>query len=304
MHQFSKHGIKDKCYAVFGYRGDNPSDHIVNLSKKYNIFWYKDERNLAAEHFYIPSIRPHILKKFFKDKPDLGKNVFYHDSDILLVQLPKFENLLKDEVSYLSDTISYIGYNYIKECSDRYKQKYPELPENDILSMMCVCADISEDTLKKNQENSGGAQYLLKNIDSTFWEDVEDLSLRLYDFLKTYEETYPIEHHIQSWTSDMWAVLWTYWKRGNETKVVPELDFSWATNSVEEYHSKPIFHLAGVTESDSKDKFYKGKYIQKHIFNEYRNDKTIFDHISPQNATYEYVKVIKDACLQEIDSDV
>jgi hypothetical protein len=207
--------------------------------------------------------------------------------------------MLNDNIGYLSDTISYIGYNYIKECSDRYKQKYPELPENDLLSLMCTCANISEELVQNNQENSGGAQYVLKNIDSEFWEDCEILTVRLFDFLKTYEHTYPIDHHIQSWTSDMWSILWTYWKRGNITKVVPELDFSWATNNVKDYNSKPIFHLAGVTNDDSSDKFYKGLYVSKNVFEEYKKDKSIFDHISPENATYEYVKVIKEYCDQD-----
>lgn len=294
LYQFSKLGIQDRCYAVFGYTDDEPSKYIVELSKKYNIVWYKDERDFSKKNHYIPSIRPHILKKFFKDRPDLGKNVFYHDSDIFLVRLPKFELLLEDSHAYVSDTISYIGYDYIKECSKRYKDKYPELQDEDIFKKMCQCIDVSEDLIKSNQENSGGCQYLLKNIDSKFWLNVENDCVKLYNMLKTYEEKYPIDNHIQSWTTDMWCVLWNYLKIGRTVKVHSELNFSWATSNISDYYSNPIFHLAGVTDEISNDKFYKGKYINKNIFREYTNNKNIFDHISPYNATYEYVNIIKE----------
>ena len=295
MYQFSKHGIKDKCYAIFGYT-DKPSDYIINLSKTYNIFWYKDGRKNKN---YSPAIRPHILKKFFKDKPELCKNVFYHDSDIFLVKLPNFELLLNDDIGYLSDTISYIGYNYIKECSTRYKSKYPKLPHNDILTKMCKCVGISEDLVKENESNSGGAQYILKNIDWTFWRNVEIRCYDLYDMLKNYESKYPIDHHIQSWTTDMWCVLWEYWKLGKKTLIHSELDFSWATDSRADYYKKNIFHLAGVT-SDQKAVFYKGNYASKNVLEVYKNNKSLFDDISTNSSTFEYVNIIKEV----VDSKV
>jgi len=294
MYQFAKQGIKDKCYAVFGYTGNGPSQYIVNLAKKYNIAWYKDERNHNTPNFYIPSIRPHILKRFFKDRPELGKNVFYHDSDIFLVKLPPFELMLKDDVAYLSDTVSYIGYDYIVECSKRYKKKYPELVDNDLFKKMCQCVGISENLVKENQENSGGAQYLLKNIDGAYWEDVEATCFKMYNMLKKYEAKYPIPDHIQSWTTDMWAVLWHYWKRGNKTAIHPELDFSWATDSRKNYREKNIFHLAGVTEESPKNIFFKGKYTDTNVLALYRKNPKLFDNISHDSSTFEYVSVIKE----------
>ena len=70
------------------------------------------------------------------------------------------------------------------------------------------------------------SHYLLKNVDSTYWEQVELNANALFKLLKNYESSYPIEHHIQSWTAGMWAELWTYWKRGNQTRVHKTLDFS------------------------------------------------------------------------------
>jgi hypothetical protein len=291
LYQFAKQGIKDKCYAVFGYTGNKPSAYIQNLAKRYNVVWYQDTR---TNKNYIPSIRPHVLKKFFKEYPNLGKNVFYHDSDIFIQKLPPFEEMLKDDVAYLSDTVSYIGYNYIADCSRRYKSKYPELLDDDIFTKMCECVDIPEQLVKENQKNSGGAQYLLKNVSEEYWAKSEESGIKLYDMLKKYEQKYPIDHHIQSWTAGMWAELWEYWKQGKKTQIHSELDFSWATNDRKAYHSKNIFHLAGVTESSPKNIFFKGKYINRNVLEDYKHNKQIFDNISSDSATIEYTNMIKE----------
>ena len=291
LYQFAKHGIKDKCYAVFAYYGKGPSQYIQDLAKTYNIRWYKDERPSSG---YIPSVRPHVLKKFFKEHPELGKNVFYHDSDIFLVKMPPFEEMLKDDVGYLSDTISYIGHDYIVECSKRYKAKHPELPDNDILQKMCDCIGISVDLVKQNEKNSGGAQYLLKGIDEQYWQDAETDCYKLFNMMKAYEKKYPIDHHIQTWTTDMWCVLWEYWKRGKETRIHKELAFSWATDSRLTYHKRNIFHLAGITESSPKTHFFKGRYKDTNIFDRFRENPQMFDDISEDSITIEYTNVIKE----------
>jgi hypothetical protein len=294
LYQFSKHGISDRCYALFGYKGSSPSTYVTTLAKKYpNIKFYKDERK---QNNYSPTIRPHILAKFFREFPSFGKNIFYHDSDIFLTKLPRFDLMLlpNDNTSYVSNTISYIGYEYIKECSNRYCSKHPSLPQLDIFIGMCNIIGIDQILVTKNQNNSGGAQYLLKNIDASFWEDCETKCDELYSYLSEYEKIYPITHHIQKWTTDMWVVLWLYWKRGGNTLIHKELDFSWATSTVKEYNNLNIFHLAGITDNNSSDKFYKGKFTKVTIFDAYINNPNIFNNINKNNATYLYTEVIKE----------
>jgi hypothetical protein len=297
MYQFSKHSIPN-CYAVFGYI-DKPSPKALALSEKYPglIHFYKDERT-SDQKIYVPSIRPHILKKFFQEFPELGKEVFYHDSDIFLVSLPDFPSLLQDEFGYVSDTISYIGYNYLKDVSNRYKKKYPDLPDNDLIHKMVELFDMEESLIQQNELHSGGAQYLLKNIDSTFWVEVENKCNALYKLFKEYEKKYPIDHHIQSWATDMWCVLWTYWKQGKQTRVHKTLDFSWATSGIREYYEKNIFHLAGITSELEKTHFYKGAYAYKDVISECRRNPSMFDYVSPTNATYEYIQVLKEYVQQ------
>jgi hypothetical protein len=293
LYQFNKHHIIDYCYAVFGYENNEPSDYVKNMmSSNKNIITYKDTRSSETKR-YSPSIRPHLLSKFFKDNPELGKNVFYHDSDIFLVKLPKFELMLNNNIAYLSDTISYIGYDYLKDCGTRYKEKH-NVSELDLLNNMCRIINIHPDLVKKNQNNSGGAQYLFKNIEYTYWDECENLSIKLYDFFCEYEKKYPIVHHVQKWCAGMWVELWNYWRRGGYTKIHKELDFSWATGTVADYNSLNIFHLAGVTNDNKHDKFHKGMYTKQLVFDSYIKDNTIFNHISNNNATYEYCKIIKE----------
>lgn len=294
LYQFAKHNIGEYCYALFGYTGISPSKYVQDLMKSNpNIIAYKDTRSVTTK-VYIPTIRPYLLKKFFSDRPDLGKNVFYHDSDIFLVKLPRFDLMLNDNISYLSDTVSYIGYEYLKKCGDRYNDKHKTISNIDLIEGMCKTININYDLVMNNDKNSGGAQYLLKNIDSTFWAECENLCVSLYDYFCKYEIKYPIEHHVQKWCTDMWCVLWNYWKRGGITRIHKELDFSWATSSVDDYNRLNIFHLAGITNNNSKDKFHKGAYTNKLVFDEYIKNPNIFNHISQTNATFEYCNIIKE----------
>jgi hypothetical protein len=304
LYQFAKHGpeIASRCYALLGYRGDQPSAGAQQLAAKVkatgaHVFCYKDSRNLSVPNFYIPSIRPHLLKQFFAVHPELGTNVFYHDSDIFLVRLPRFDLLLgdSDKINYVSDTISYIGYDYLKGCADRYQAKHPELRTNDLIQTMCDCVGISAETVKANQAGSGGAQYLLKNVDAAFWIEAETACQTLYSTTANYDRDHKIDSGgLQVWTADMWVVLWLVWKRGSTTQIHKELDFSWATYSVMDYHKYPIFHLAGITGDNCKGKFYKGAYTNRNVITEYLKNKSLFDDIDKNSATYEYVALIKE----------
>jgi len=150
------------------------------------------------------------------------------------------------------------------------------------------------DLVKQNQAGSGGAQYLLKNTTAADWAEAELLCQSLYNCLVDYDKRYPLDTRIQLWTAEMWVVLWLVWKQGAKTKVHKELDFSWATYSVTDYHKSPIFHLAGVTGDNCKGKFYKGAYTNKNVITEYLRNKSLFDDIDKNSATYEYVKLIKE----------
>lgn len=226
-------------------------DKLANYYNTVRFFLYQDTRQQPIK--YISSIRPNILKQHFKIHSELENEViFYHDCDILFTRKPNFTHLLNDNIWYLSNTNSYINYDYIISKGQ------------DVYDKMCQIIGINPLIPKLMNSNSGGAQYILKNLDYEFWDKVEEDSERLYykiTQLNTNKKVNNSEYHeLQIWCADMWAVLWNGWLKGNETKVTPELDFSWATDPIEKWNEYLIYHNAGVTCS-CNGMFYKGNYI-------------------------------------------
>ena len=296
VHNFKSLGIDPKqIHVIFSL--PNGSKERTESSKRLdnlgcNIHFYKDNRNKKS---YIPSIKPYLVSRWIKDYPKLGKLIFLHDADIIFRELPDFDSLLKDEISYLSDTIGYIGYNYIKDCCDRYERQYPSSEKLQLLQEMCDVVGIDIDVVKENQPNSGGGQYLLKNTNFELWDKIYLDCTPLYDQMNDYQKRFPINPgQIQFWTAEMWSMLWNIWKFGIETKVVKELEFSWATDTISRYEQTPILHMAGVTDNLKKTKFYKGEYINVNPIEKLKENPNHFDYIDSNSCTIKYIDIMKD----------
>ena len=224
------------------------------LASYYNavrFFFYEDTRKKPWN--YISSIRPNVLKQHFKAHPELKEDViFYHDCDIVFSKNPDFSKFLNDNIWYLSDTNSYINHSYITSKG------------LDIYQKMIDIVGIDPLIPKLMNSNSGGAQYILKNVDETFWEKVENDAEKIYTEISLMNGEKklndPSYHELQIWCADMWAVLWNGWYFGHETKVVPELNFTWATDKNEDFYNKTIYHNAGAT-CGCERQFYKANYI-------------------------------------------
>lgn len=301
VHNFIDKGVNpNQIHVLFVIvDGDVPSEQSLEL-REYgvNVHHYVDDRKNKE---YIPSLRPLILSKWLKDNPQFSKCYFYHDSDIIFRVLPDFNSLIDDNICYLSDTTSYIGYNYIKECGDRYETEHNNLPKDKLITTMCDIIGVDIETVEKNQKNSGGAQYLLKNAGHEFWDKVYDDSENLYQMLIRFHKTYPIPHGLQIWTSDMWAVLWNLWYLDKETRVTDKLSFSWATDTVDQYNHNIILHMAGVTPDLKQTKFYKGDFININPIELLKNNDSIFDYIDNNSSTKKYIEVIESMIKNKSD---
>lgn len=299
-HNFIEKGIDPKnIHVLFAMVSNNtPSEQSLELKKLgVNVHHYEDTRK---DRFYIPSLRPMVLSRWLKDNPELSKCYFYHDSDIIFRVLPNFEKLLSDNIVYLSDTISYIGYNYIEECCKRYETYHPKSKKNQLLEEMTNVIGISIDCVKDNQQNSGGAQYLMKDIGHEFWDKVFKDCIDLYNAMRRYHMNFPISPgEIQMWTSDMWAVLWNIWLFKKETKVTKELNFSWATDTIDQYEKKPILHMAGVTDDLKSTKFYKGEFIDVNPLEKLKENINFFDYVEKNSTTIKYVELLKSIVKKE-----
>ena len=151
---------------------------------------------------------------------------------------------------------------------------------------------------KLMNSNSGGAQYILKNVNATFWDKVEkDCENLFYEITqinnikKQQDSTY---HELQIWCADMWAVLWNAWINGYETKVIPEMDFCWATDNINDWDIKTIFHNAGVTCSCGRQ-FYKAQYRDSLPYN--IEQESYRDNVCGYNYVKEVIETSKKTVL-------
>jgi hypothetical protein len=201
---------------------------------------------------------------------------------------------LNDEVSYLSDTVGYIGYNYIMDCCERYESKHPNSNKGQLISEMAEVIGVDVETIKENQENSGGGQYLIKNTTCELWDKIYKDSNTMYDQMMDYQKRFPINPgQIQFWTAEMWSLLWNLWMYGFETKITSEFEFCWATDDVNKYNKMPILHMAGVTHELKTTKFFKGDYINIDPIEELRKNPNVFDYIDSNSSTIKYIENMK-----------
>jgi hypothetical protein len=260
INNFIKHGINPNnidILVAWNPNDDTSKPETIEMWNKlathYNMvrfFFYEDTREKPIN--YISSIRPNIIKQHFRKHPELQyEAIFYHDCDIVFTKKPNFDQFLDDDIWYLSDTNSYINYDYIMSKGQ------------DVYDKMCEIVKMPKMIPKLLNEHSGGAQYILKNVDWTYWDKVErDCEKLFYEITQLNTEKKiadPSHHELQIWCADMWAVLWNAWAKGHETLVVDEMKFCWGTDSPNRWEETTIYHNAGITCSCG-GKFYKANY--------------------------------------------
>jgi hypothetical protein len=273
MNNFKKLGYDKYAIYVIAKRNRMKSTVLKNIMRKskFTFYVYEDER---TDFSYPSSVRPHVLKKLFSDNPDFEKETFFYiDPDVIFRKKLRFSDIEKNDTWYLSDTRAYIDSKYIKSKG------------NELFERMCKVVGISPEVVEQNDDNAGGAQYLMKNVNSQFWEKVESDSVRLYNLMRRTEKHYKPENPIQAWTADMWAVLWNAWYFGHETKIVKRFDFAWATDMIAKWDKVNIYHNAGAV-GNGNEIFTKTKY-QKSPFNQEID-------CSDQYCCFNYVKEIKE----------
>lgn len=288
IHNFIKNEISPEyIHIVSAYTEDIPTEWLKLQDKfrEVKFFFYEDKRQTPV---YTSSIRPHILKQHFKEHQYLtDAAIFYHDCDVILTKPIPWEQFRQDDVWYLSDTISYIGANYIKS------KKYG------IYERMCEIVGIPQEIPEKNELDSGGAQYIMKNVTYEFWDKVERDSEALYQFFMNHLKAFPQSetyHPIQMWTADMWAVLWNAWYFKHETKVVKEMDFIWPGHMITDWDTKYIFHNAGVMGPHTDPGlFYKALYTNTLPYNinltDFKTDRCSYRYVE------EILNTAQNSCL-------
>ncbi|WP_142683048.1 galactosyltransferase-related protein [Chitinophaga polysaccharea] len=291
LFNFHQHKIPAENIHVLisynSYKGISPifKQFAIDHQNKAQFFFYEDTR---VDRNYIPSMRPHIIKKHFGACPFLNDaNIFYHDSDIIFRKLPDWKELCDGNTWYVSDTSSYLSVEYIKGIGDIVFQE------------MCEVLNMNRGLISSNSKKAGGAQYVLKRVNYQFWNkvesDCEKLFKHLIDNKERYEDIYchnigidkSSYRPIQDWCADMWAILWNGLHFGFNVEISGELDFCWPTDPLERWNETKILHNSGVTESMSDTYFYKGGFYNTTPYD------VPLTHVTSEKCTIKYVEAIR-----------
>lgn len=316
LYNFRRLGLSDKYHILVWkhanrVNGDTYEREWSTLQARYPEahFHYYEQQNNEVSNFiqsynYIPLLRPWLLAKHFKLHPDLiGDAILYLDSDVIFTKEVDFSHLIGDDTCYLSDTRSYIGYEYL---DSKVKDVLPEKLEeyktiNPVEGLANLFPYLTRKDAIANDKGAGGAQYLLKNIDYTFWEDVFRKSIEVKLYFRGLNRKYFKDEDtgFQSWCADMWSVLYNLWKRNQKTECPPEMDFAWATDNIDKWDKVNIYHDAGASPTSIKYKetFHSLFYKRDHAY--INNIRTPFEddfsHISKEYCSYMYVQELKAA---------
>jgi hypothetical protein len=258
LFNFSQLGIsREDIHVLIGYdpkRGlSQEFAEFIQINHQASFFTYPDLRKSKA---YLSSIRPHIIHQHFLAFQYLEDEfIFYHDSDILFRVLPDFNKLTHDDTWYASDTASYLNKQYIISTVGE-----------DIFTKMCNIVGVTPALVETNNENAGGAQYLIKYCKAGFWEKTEKDCENLYGLLEKHNAAQGFcEKHnkvqIQSWCTDMWVVWWNAILSGYMFRIHSELDFCWADSPIERWNTTKILHYTGIISRENLAIFRKTNYI-------------------------------------------
>lgn len=319
LHNFRKYGYTAHYHVLiflpkrFDNETANKREDWEELNSRYpeaKFFYYEDTENINQKWMtplgYIPLLRLYCLKKHFALYPELSKEViFYHDADIIFTKEFPFSSYMDDDICYLSNTRHYLGLEYldskIEHCLPDRKE---QLIAFDPVAKIANCASITREIIEKNQEGTGGAQYLLKNVDADFWEDCYTACINLkgtFNILLKYFKDSNTSY--QGFCSDMWAVLYTLWKRGYTTQCPTDFDFSWGTDVIEKVDKTYIYHNAGISSKimdmngEKTVMFYKGNYANNK--NTPFTNKEYLEIVSPKYANKVYANEILEIINQQ-----
>lgn len=321
INNLRKYNLSDKL-KVLVYWEQTETKFSVNLqwlvlSRKYPevefAFYRNDDADLPLsiiKNVYVSALRPYCLKKYWTAHPELkDKAVFYLDSDVVFIKHPNLDELINNDICYVSNTRGYLGIEYM-----RNKALEAGLDQDHFIEIAAKIVGIDKEVIIANDEHCGGAQYLLKGITADFWEKVQQdcilirnrfkvENIRHFQELGAKRPDKNVENAgIQSWCADMWAVLYNLYYYNLKVEAPEQLEFIWSTDRLDhvpEY--KTILHNAGVGPDNNSFLFDKIRYRYGNPYMDKWPFEEDFGYVSSEYASSLYVKEIKDTYKQYIN---
>ena len=247
---FASLGIEEDLIILLATEGEPSADaQHLKAHTSAQVHFIPDTR---ADRSYAPSVQFFLYSRFFETHK-IGQPYMLVDSDVILMRPLKVDHLLADDIVYMSDTRSYLGFEYLMSKGEEQ------------LATMARMVGIGPGDVWVNDDGAGGAQTIMKGHETpTFWKKVEADALMLYKYMTIREPLWQGDGYpIQRWTAGMWAFLWNLWLSGAKTVCAPELAFCWGSDPVYTKQRARILHLAGVTSEMRETHFYKGDYMNK-----------------------------------------
>jgi hypothetical protein len=308
LHNLRKYGLSDKYTALIWHHDDRAGkqvffdewNQLINDYPEAEFVTYQDETGelsrLIKMMNYIPLLRPWLLSKYFKDRPELSDYaILYMDSDVVFTKKPNFDDLINDQTCYLSDTKSYIAASYFdsKE-KDVLPEKLEDYKKIDVLDELMKEFGLDRGDAIFNEDGSGGAQYLLKNIDAEFWQDVFSGCIKVLMNLRSVNRRFFANEDkgFQSWCADMWSILFNLWKMKYNTSCPWEMDFCWATDPIGKWDQVQIYHDAGATSRNHDNAVLFHKREAKYINNISTPFEDDLSDVSKKYCSSKYVEEI------------
>lgn len=265
LHNLKKHGIPSQDIVLLFLEDDDAV--LQYFAKDYDVYAYS---GVTME--YLPAVKPYLWSRYLQEDSAREKETyFYLDADVIFREKVNFRKVkAKQDVWLCSDCNSYLNLDYIRQCKNG----------GQILQGMADIVGVTIESLETINQNSGGAQWLIKNPKAAYWEKVYADSIELFHYLSK------ANSNIQAWTAEMWAQLWNMMYFNIGPKIHEELSFCWPTDAIERWKEVKIYHDAGVT-SEMKDLFFKGKYDKNSPFEE------DLGFVNPKKCSSKYVEAIK-----------
>ena len=239
---------KEDIILVFSYV-DKDSKKVSKTLDDFGAttFLFSDTRT-NSERAYIPSLKPYLMYRYLSEVNDKDETYVFMDSDVLITNNEFTNQLHPSNVSWYGSNVGgYLNYDYIVQCDKGDK----------ILNEMANIVGVDPEWVKKINNNTIGAQYMINNPSYQYFYKTYKDSIKLWEYIE------PIETNYQKWCQEMVATLWNMRVFDVEPKVAESMTFSWATDEYSRVAETNIFHNAGIVDNNGKE-FFKGIYVDNY----------------------------------------